>query len=110
MSFFDYGAKLEEKKKEKEETEKILETIVPIPKEKLYKENEDLERMTINILMIGCLKFNITVRLDLSQLNISILPRPIMRILGSVGNSMTRITDGKLKFSEKIFTNIYKNS
>ena len=110
MSFFDYAAKLEEKKKEKEETEKILEAKIPTPLEKLCKENEDLERMTINILMIGCLKFNITVRLDLSELNISILPRPIMRILGSVGNSMTRITDGKLKFSEKIFTNIYKNT
>ena len=110
MSFFDYGAKLEEKKKEKEENDKLLETKVATPLEKLCKENEDLERMTINILMIGCLKFNITIRLDLSQLNVSILPRPIMRILGSVGNSITRITDGQLKFSEKIFTNIYKNS
>jgi hypothetical protein len=32
------------------------------------------------------------------------------RILGSVGNTLTRITDGKLKFSEKIFINIYKNA
>ena len=110
MSFFDYSTKLDEIKKGKEETENILETKIDIPLEKLVKENEDLERMTINILMIGCLKFNITVRLDLSQLNISILPRPIMRILGSVGNSLARITDGQLKFSEKIFTNIYKNS
>ena len=110
MSFFDYSTKLDEIKKGKEETENILETMIDIPLEKLVKENEDLERITINILMIGCLKFNITVRLDLSQLNISILPRPIMRILGSVGNSLARITDGQLKFSEKIFTNIYKNS
>ena len=110
MGFFDYASKLDEKKKEKEETEKILETKINIPLEKLFKENEDLERMTINILMIGCLKFNITLRLDLSSLNISVLPRPIMRILGSVGNTLTRITDGQLKFSEKIFTNIYKNS
>ena len=110
MSFFDYSTKLDEIKKGKEEIENILETKIDIPLEKLVKENEDLERMTINILMIGCLKFNITVRLDLSQLNISILPRPIIRILGSVGNSLARITDGQLKFSEKIFTNIYKNS
>ena len=110
MSFFDYSTKIDEMKKGKEETEDILETKIDIPLEKLVKENEDLERMTINILMIGCLKFNITVRLDLSQLNISILPKPIMRILGSVGNSLARITNGQLKFSEKIFTNIYKNS
>ena len=110
MSFFDYSTKLDEIKKGKEETENILETKIDIPLEKLVKENEDLERMTINILMIGCLKFNITVRLDLSQLNISIFPRPLMRVLGSVGNSLARITDGQLKFSEKIFTNIYKNS
>ena len=110
MGFFDYATKFDEKKKEKEEVEKILETKIEIPLEKLNKENEDLERMTINILMIGCLKFNITVRLDLSSMNIAILPKPIMRILGSVGNTLTRITEGKLKFSEKIFTNIYKNT
>ena len=110
MGFFDYATKFDEKKKEKEEVEKILETKVEIPLEKLFKENEDLERLTINILMIGCLKFNITVRLDLSSMNISVLPKPIMRILGSLGNTLTRITDGQLKFSEKIFTNIYKNS
>ena len=110
MGFFDYSTKFEEKKKEKEEVEKILESKIDIPLEKLFKENEDLERMTINLLMIGCLKFNITLRLDLSSMNISILPKPVMRILGSVGNTLTRITDGQLKFSEIIFTNIYKNS
>ena len=110
MGFFDYAQKIEEKKKKKEEIEQILETKINIPLEKLHKENEDLERMTINILLIGCLKFNITVRLDLSSMIISILPKPIMRILGSVGNTLTRITDGKLKFTEKIFTNIYKNA
>ena len=110
MGFFDYATKIDEKKKEKEELEEILETIKDFPLEKLSKENEDLERMTINILMIGCLKFNITVRLDLSSMNITALPKPIMRVLGSVGNTLTRITDGQLKFSEKIITNIYKNS
>ena len=110
MGFFDYATKLAEKKKEEEEVEEILETKIDIPLEKLFKENEDLERMTINILMIGCLKFNITIRLDLSSLNISVLPKPIMRLLGSVGNTLTRITDGQLKFSEKIITNIYKNT
>ena len=110
MGFFDYAQKIDEIKKKKEEFEKILETKIPVPFEKLLKENEDLERMTINILMIGCLKFNITLRLDLSSMNISILPKPIMRILGSVGNTLTRITDGKLKFTEKIFNNIYRNT
>ena len=110
MSFFDYSTKLEDIKKEKEEVEEILETKVDIPLEKLLKENEDLERMTINILMLGCLKFNVTLRLDLSQLNLASMPKSVKRILGSVGNTLTRITDGKLKFTEKIFTNIYKNS
>ena len=110
MGFFDYSTKLDDIKKEKEETEKILESKVEIPLEKLYKENEDLERMTINILMIGALKFNVTVRLDLSQMNISILPKTIIRLFGTVGNTLTRITDSKLKFSEKIFNNIYKNA
>ena len=110
MGFLDYSTKLDDIKKEKEEVEKILETLVEVPLEKLLKENEDLERMTINILMLGCLKFNVTLRLDLSQLNLSSLPKSMKRILGSVGNTLTRITDGKLKFPEKIFTNIYKNS
>ena len=110
MGFFDYATKFDEKKKEKEDLEEILETKKDIPLEKLFKENEDLERMTINILLFSCLKFNITLRLDLSSMNISVLPKPLMRILGSVGNTLTRITDGQLKFSEKIFTNIYKNA
>ena len=110
MSYFDYSSKLDDIKKEKEEVEEILETKVDIPLEKLLKENEDLERMTINILMLGCLKFNITLRLDLSQLNLASMPKSMKRILGSVGNTLTRITDGKLKFTEKIFTNIYKNA
>ena len=110
MGFLDYSTKLDDIKKEKEEIEKILETKVEVPLDNLLKENEDLERMTINILMLGCLKFNVTLRLDLSQLNLSSLPKSMKRILGSVGNTLTRITDGKLKFTEKIFTNIYKNS
>ena len=110
MGFFDYSTKFDEKKKEKEEIEEILETKKEIPIDKLCKENEDLERMTINILMIGCLKFNVTVRLDLSSNIISSLPKPMARLLGSVGNTLARITDGQLKFSEKIITNIYKSS
>ena len=110
MGFLDYSTKLEDIKKEKEKIEPILETKVDVTLEKLLKENEDLERMTINILILGCLKFNITVRLDLGQLNIASLPKSIKRVIGSVGNSLARITDGKLKFSEKIFTNIYKNA
>ena len=110
MGFFDYSTKLDDIKKEKEEVEKILETKIEVPLEKLLKENEDLERMTINILMLGCLKFNVTLRLDLSELNLLSMPKSIKRILGSVGNTLTRITDSKLKFNEKIFTNIYKNS
>ena len=110
MGFLDYSTKLDDIKKEKEKIEPILETKVDVPLEKLLKENEDLERMTINILILGCLKFNITVRLDLGQLNIASLPKSIKRVIGSVGNSLARITDGKLKFSEKIFTNIYKNA
>ena len=46
----------------------------------------------------------------MSQLNLTSMPKSVKRILGSVGNTLTRITDGKLKFTEKIFTNIYKNS
>ena len=110
MGFFDYSTKLDDIKKEKEEIDKNLETNVDIPFEKLFKENEDSQRMTINFLMIGCLKFNVTVRLDLSQMNISSLPKSVMRVLGTVGNTLARITDGKLKFSEKIFNNIYKNA
>ena len=110
MGYLDYSSKLDDIKKEKEEIEPILETKVEVPLEKLLKENEDLERMTINILMLSCLKFNITIRLDLSQLNLTSLPKSMKRILGSVGNTLTRITDGKLKFSEKIFINIYKNA
>ena len=110
MGFLDYSTKLDDKKKEKEKIEPILETKLDVPLEKLLKENEDLERMTINILILGCLKFNITIRLDLGQLNIASLPKSIRRVIGSVGNSLARITDGKLNFSEKIFTNIYKNA
>ena len=54
MGFFDYATKFDEKMKEKEEIEQILETKIERPLDKLRKENEDLEKMTINILMISC--------------------------------------------------------
>ena len=84
-----------------------LRTTTNIDLKKLKRENDDKNKLLINYLFLSSIIFNITIRLDLSNLYTSGFPKIISRILGSIGNSIARITDSPLKFTEKGFENLY---
>ena len=105
MSLLDYYNKTD-KKPEIIEEESLKEKI-ETPILKLTRENENISKMLINFLLIGAIKFNLTLRLDLASIQSESVPKTLIRIFGSIGNSFARITESPLKFSEKIFQNVY---
>jgi hypothetical protein len=105
MSLLDYYNKTD-KKPEIIEEESLKEKI-ETPILKLTRENENVSKMLINFLLIGAIKFNLTLRLDLASIQSESVPKTLIRIFGSIGNSFARITESPLKFSEKIFQNVY---
>ena len=80
MSLLDYYYNTE-KKPEIVEEENLKEKI-EIPITKLSRENENISKMLINFLLIGAIKFNLTLRLDLASFQSESIPKTLIRILG----------------------------
>ena len=102
LNAFDYAKRMELK----DDKEPLLEIEMPIPIKKLLKENENSIMQLIYCLLVGALKFNLTLRLDLSSIPLS-LPKTAKRIIGTIGNTLGRITDCPLRFNEKVIENVY---
>ena len=64
-------------------------------------------KVLINYLFLSSMKIYITIRLNLSELYSSGFIKIITRVLGSIGNSLTRFSDVPIIFTEKGFENIY---
>lgn len=105
IALLNYTTLLQDNKEHKEAK---LNIEYPIPIRKLINENQNASMMLIDYLLLSSLKFNLTLRLDLSNL-FTMLPSEIMIVVGSVGNILTRITESPLNFREKRFTNIYSS-
>ena len=90
----------------KEDKEPLLDIEMHIPVKKLLKENENSVMQLIYYLLVGALKFNLTLRLDLSSIPLG-LPKLIKRVIGTIGNTLGRITDCPLRFNEKVVENVY---
>ena len=99
---FDFAKRTELK----DDKEPLLDIEMHIPIKKLMKENENSVMQLIYYLLVGALKFNITLRLDLSSIPLS-LPKTAKRIIGTIGNTLGRITDCPLRFNEKVVENVY---
>ena len=78
--------------------------------ETLKKENLDKNKTLINFLILSSLKINITLRIDLSNIEISFLPDIISNIIISLGSSLIRITESPLSFSPKVIKDIYMDT
>ena len=102
VSAFDYAQKMNIK----EDKEPLLDIEMHIPIKKLMNENENSVMFLIYYLLIGALKFNLTLRLDLSSIPLG-LPKTVKRIIGTIGNTLGRITDCPLRFNEKVVENVY---
>ena len=90
----------------KEDKEPLLDIEMHIPIKKLKNENENSIMQLIYYLLVGALKFNLTLRLDLSSIPLG-LPKTAKRIIGTIGNTLGRITDCPLSFNEKVVENVY---
>ena len=102
MSVFDFSQKTEMK----DDKEPLLDIEMHIPLKKLMSENENSIMQLIYHLLVGALKFNLTLRLDLTSIPLN-LPKAAKRIIGTIGNTMGRITDCPLRFNENIVDHIY---
>ena len=102
LNAFDYAQRIQMK----DDKEPLLDIEMHVPIKKLMKENENSIMQLIYYLLIGALKFNLTLRLDLSSIPLG-LPKTAKRVIGTIGNTLGRITDCPLRFSEKIVKNVY---
>ena len=92
----------------KDDKEPLLDVEMHIPLKKLLNENENSTMNLVRNLLVGALKFNLTLRLDLSSIPLG-LPKTAKRVIGTIGNTLGRITDCPLSFNEKIVKNLYKS-
>ena len=95
--------------KDKFEVEEKLLIERKIPVEELKKEIKNTNKILINYLCLSAIKLNLSIRLELSSINISYMPKFISRIITSLGSSLVRISESPIKFKEKIIENIYMN-
>ena len=73
----------------------------------LISKDYDSSMLYIEALMLSALKINLTLRIDISTLEIRLIPGFIVKILGTVGNALARISDSPLRFSELFFHNCF---
>ena len=99
---FDFANKI----KVKEDKEPLLDIEMHIPLKKLLNENENSVMQLIYYLFVGALKLNLTLRLDLSSIPLG-LPKTAKRVIGTIGNTLGRISDCPLRFNEKVVENVY---
>ena len=102
LNAFDYAKRMELK----DDKEPLLDIEMHIPVKKLLTENENSIMQLIYYLFVGALKFNLTLRLDLSSIPLG-LPKTAKRIIGTIGNTLGRITDCPLRFNEQVVENVY---
>ena len=104
MELLDYSKKLE-----KESNNEDIKLLNEKTTERIKKsiKNKNGSKVLINYLFLSSLKIYLTIRLNLSELYATGFTKIITRILGSIGNSLTRFTDIPLVFTEKGFENIY---
>ena len=103
VSAFDFAKRINAV----EDKEPLLDIEQHIPIKKLLNENENSVMQLIYYLLVGALKFNLTLRLDLSSIPLG-LPTTAKRVIGTIGNTLGRITDCPLRFNEKVVENVYK--
>ena len=75
MSLLDYYNNTDKQPEIKEE--ESLKEKVETPILKLTRENENLSKMLINFLLIGAIKFNLTLRLDLASIQSESIPKTL---------------------------------
>lgn len=63
--------------------------------------------LLVEYLLLSAIRLSITLRIDITTLDLKLLPKFAVTILGSVGNAVARITDAPLKFNELVIENCF---
>ena len=93
---------------EKYSPEAVMSTTIP-NFEDLIKKSDESGIYNIGNFTLSAIKINVTLRIDVSSLEISRIPAIVTKLLGTVGNALARITDSPLSFNELIIQNVYNN-
>jgi hypothetical protein len=86
-------------------------TIPDIEKiQNLEEASDEFNMIFIENLMVSSVKLTITVRINIEALQIQLIPGPLLKILSTLGNSLARITDAPMYFTEFISQNVFTDS
>jgi hypothetical protein len=76
----------------------------------ILAQTDESNMIFIEALMLSALKINLTLRIDISTLELSLVPGFIVKVLGTLGNAIARISDSPLRFSELILQNCFADA
>ena len=86
--------------------DKNLSTEIELP-ENLIITSENQSKIFMNYLFLSSIKLTITLRIDLSSLELGNLPGIVHKLIAAFGNSLAKISDCTLRFSEMVYTNVF---
>lgn len=78
--------------------------------DKILAQTDESNMIFIEALLLSALKINLTLRIDISTLELGLVPGFIVKILGTLGNAIARISDSPLRFSELILQNCFADT
>ena len=119
LDFFNapQPGKEEKVKKEKEEEDNVDKSkydpsfsLDIKPPEQIIENSNNPSMIFVNYLLLSAMKINLTLRIDLSAFDISLLPGIMIKILASLGNSLARISNSPLRFSEMMYENVFTDA
>ena len=78
--------------------------------EEIITISENSSMIFINYLLLSAIKLKITIRIDITKFDLTILPKPIMKLLAVFGNTLATISDLPLHFNEMIYKDIFTDT
>lgn len=85
---------------------------VKVPKFEDLVDTEGKKRrmVLINYLFLSAIKFELTIKLDIDDLNLKYVPPLINKIVLSLGDSLASISKSPIKLGEMIYQNVFINA
>ena len=89
----------------------IVDDVKVAPFSELVDTERKKRRMVlINYLFLSAIKFELTIKLDIDDLNLKYVPPLINKIVLSLGDSLSSITKSPIKLGEMIYQNVFINT
>ena len=75
--------------------------------EQLMLTSENQSKIFMNYLFLSSIKITLTLRIDLSSLDLGNLPGILHKLIAAFGNTLAHISDCTLRFSEMVYSNVF---